>query len=244
MVCIISLKIRTIEYVKMRGKSNYINMRKFHNRVKQDVIQRSVLEFKRRNRLNTVRVLDVSVGRFGDLHNYIRTGVDYVLGLDPDVESINEAENRLIKTDLDAELKVARITDRLIPELDGEKFDVACCHFSLHYFFESEEMLRNALENISNSLVKGGYFIGTTIVGEKVDRFIGNSEHYNIKKLYDEYNVGFGLGYKFKLIDNPDGGIYFNIHDEDTEYLVNMDLLNLCIHLLLQLVFQKLLNLG
>ena len=31
----------------------------------------------------------------------------------------------------------------------------------MHYFFDSEKSVRNFLQNISNKLVKGGYFVST-----------------------------------------------------------------------------------
>ncbi len=199
-------------------------MRKFHNRIKFSLLSRSVLEFKRRNPNTNINVLDVSVGRFGDLHNYIKSGVDYVLGIDPDKKSIEEAENRLMNTDLDSELFVDTITNKRVPSINNKQFSIVTCHFTLHYFFESEEMLRNALNNISVSLVKGGYFIGTTIDGERVHKQKEQQQHYQISKLYpSKQDQIFNLGYKFKLIDNKNSGIYFeDIINDKTEYLVDM----------------------
>lgn len=210
-----------------RNSSQFITMRKFHNRIKYQLITQSILHYKRHNPHQLTSILDVSVGRFGDLYNYIRSGVDYVLGMDPHEESINEAERRLINTDLNADIHIATITNKeKPPSIEQKTFSVVCCHFTLHYFFEKESMLRNALQHISEALVPGGYFIGTTIVGKRVDQCDKESEHYAIRKLYNEEekkeNV-FGLGYKFKLVDNPDTGLYFDINKEQTEYLVNVE---------------------
>ena len=84
-------------------------------------------------------------------------------------------------------------------------------------------MLRNALQHISEALLPGGYFIGTTIVGDRVDRCDKENDHYAIRKLYTEREKVFGLGYKFKLVDNPGTGLYFDINKEQTEYLVNVE---------------------
>lgn len=208
---------------KARETSQFINMRKFHNHIKFQVIQKAVLEFKRRHSTHTVTILDVSVGRFGDMHHYIRAGVDYVFGIDPDQKSIEEAENRLMKTELDADLCVATISDDEKPhQLIDKQFSIVCCHFTMHYLFENEQMLRNALKHISEVLVIGGYFIGTTIDGKNVDNCTKQDSHYQIAKLYNKNDNTFGLGYKFKLIDNPDAKIYFDVHNEQTEYLVHI----------------------
>lgn len=205
-------------------------MRKFHNRIKLQIITQSVLERKRHYPHQEISVLDVSVGRFGDLHNYVRAGVNYVLGMDPHEESINEAERRLIKTDLNAELFIATITDDEKPTpLDNKLFSIACCHFTMHYFFETERMLRNALKHISNSLLLGGYFIGTTINGKCIHECDKTDNHYFIKKLYNSDSTPpFGMSYKFKLLDNPEAGIYFDINEEKPEYLVDIPTLKKC----------------
>jgi len=112
------------------------------------------------------------------------------------------------------------------------KFDLVSCQFSLHYYFKSEETLRNYLENISNSCKKGGYFIGTCYDG------------IDILKLFDddntiEYNKNGNLVYKLQKLEisdfkyNKDNisnmfgnsiKVYMDsIGDEYEEYLVNFE---------------------
>ena len=42
-------------------------------------------------------------------------------------------------------------------------FDIVSCQFSMHYAFCSEEKVRGFLSNVSNALVRGGIFVGTTV---------------------------------------------------------------------------------
>lgn len=46
--------------------------------------------------------------------------------------------------------------------------DVAACMFALHYFFENKANLAGFLENVSNTVKIGGYFIGCCFDGDKV----------------------------------------------------------------------------
>lgn len=46
--------------------------------------------------------------------------------------------------------------------------DVVSCQFAIHYFFESLQTLRNFIQNVSNNLKPGGYFIGTCLDGNKI----------------------------------------------------------------------------
>lgn len=40
-------------------------------------------------------------------------------------------------------------------------FDMVSTQFSMHYMFKSEEKVRNFLQNVSQRLNKGGYFVCT-----------------------------------------------------------------------------------
>ncbi|KAK7992137.1 hypothetical protein PG996_012847 [Apiospora saccharicola] len=54
-------------------------------------------------------------------------------------------------------------------------FDIVSMMFCMHYAFETEEKARRMLENVSNSLKKGGRFLGcipnSDIIGERVTEF-------------------------------------------------------------------------
>ena len=206
-----------------RNQSRFIGMRKKHNKIKEQLICNSVDKYRSRQICPsevTIELLDVSVGRFGDLHKYIKARVDYVIGIDPDKKSIIEAEKRLMTTDLNAELFVDTITNKDI--MVNISFDIIVCNFTLHYFFESEEKLDNAMINISNRLKKGGYFIGTSLDGRFIEEHKDNSEYYKIDKEYTSKEDKFGKGYRFSLNDNPDSGIYFN-ENKQIEYVVDVE---------------------
>jgi hypothetical protein len=112
------------------------------------------------------------------------------------------------------------------------KFDLVSCQFSLHYYFKSEETLRNYLENISNSCKKGGYFIGTCYDGIDILKLFGDDNTI-------EYNKNGNLVYKLQKIEisdfkyNKDNisnmfgnsiKVYMDsIGDEYEEYLVNFE---------------------
>lgn len=78
----------------------------------------------------------------------------------------------------------------------NEPFDVISCQFTIHYFFDKEEHLDNVVWNINKYLKPGGYFIGTTMDGKKVEKLlekndevtskIGDKVIWNIRKNYDD----------------------------------------------------------
>ena len=59
-----------------RYKSIYIRMRKKHNYIKEKLILNAI--HKVRQKRDVVEIFDILVGRFGDMHKYIKGEVDYV----------------------------------------------------------------------------------------------------------------------------------------------------------------------
>jgi hypothetical protein len=54
--------------------------------------------------------------------------------------------------------------------------DVISCMFATHYFFETAEKFSGFLQNISENLKVGGYFIGCCFDGEKTFDFLRGRE--------------------------------------------------------------------
>ena len=74
--------------------------------------------------------------------------------------------------------------------------DVVSCQFAIHYFFCSQENLTTFCENLARLMKPGGYFIGTCMDGEIVEKRLQASEGFlegviddnvvwRIKRLYD-----------------------------------------------------------
>jgi mRNA (guanine-N7-)-methyltransferase len=80
--------------------------------------------------------------------------------------------------------------------------DVISCMFATHYFFESAEKFGGFLQNISDNLKIGGYFIGCCFDGEKTFEFLrgresrlgeeGGTTLWKITKKYDADEIPSG----------------------------------------------------
>lgn len=161
------------------------NMRKKHRR-----ITRGLAEFAAKSVRLTgkpVTYLDVSVGRFGDMHGINAIAPDRFVGIDPDEEALQEARKRwnaLKKKNFgNVALLNRTITDPAfrLGRRYPSKFTIVACNFTIHYFFESEDKLRNALKNISDALVSGGLFIGTSIDGTRLPEKEAMNDKYIIQ---------------------------------------------------------------
>lgn len=157
-------------------------LRKFHNWIKQQLI------FESKRITNGSKLLDVAVGRGGDIFKWSKARFKYVTGFDSDAKSIYE------KNDFDGAIKRFNsvksevnmpkcyfwhmsATDPFILNLLNGKdhntiYDVVSCQFSFHYFVEDINVVLNM---ISKKLKSKGIFIGTAADGDLIKQNLKNS---------------------------------------------------------------------
>jgi SAM-dependent methyltransferase len=174
-----------------RQESDYINLRNFHNFIKSQLISNST---KRLSKVKNVSLVDISVGRGGDLFKWNKSGISYVLGIDPDEDSIKEAKSRLVKSKgikTKVDFKVATITDEKFTfKFPRERyFNIVSCQFAIHYFFKNQQMFDSAMMRISNMLKPGGFFIGTTLDGDKINKLLEKEDKVSYNKIYSKVKI-------------------------------------------------------
>jgi hypothetical protein len=129
----------------------------------------------------------------------------------------------------------------IVPKFKGlckKGFDVISSQFSIHYYFSDELTLRTYIQNISENIKKGGYFIGTCYDGMKVfQRFKTGSDPNKIEMIDEFGNRVFSIIKKYDIDDfgysKDDIGKLFgqqidvymsSIGQTITEYLVNFQM--------------------
>jgi len=127
-------------------------LRKLHNNCKREFIKKWVPEYS--------HVLDCGCGRGGDLQKWAAVNAK-VDAIDPDPESIQEAQRRAKKMNLD--ICFLGIGD--IRHVSGQ-WDVVCYNFSIHYIFQDQKTLDESIKAISRAVRPGGLLIG--IAPEKI----------------------------------------------------------------------------
>lgn len=127
-----------------------MELRKLHNQIKRDHISRWV---PRRS-----HVLDCGCGRGGDWHKWKAVHAR-VSAIDPDLESLNEAENRAI--DMEFGVWFLGLGDIRQAAFAGP-YDVVCYNFSLHYIFEDPETFNQSIKALAVAVRPGGLLIGVT----------------------------------------------------------------------------------
>ena len=127
-----------------------MELRQLHNQIKREHISRWV---PRRS-----HVLDCGCGRGGDWHKWKAVHAR-VSAIDPDPESIKEAESRAI--DMEFGVWFLGLGDIRQAAFAGP-YDVVCYNFSLHYIFEDPETFNQSIKALAVSVRPGGLLIGVT----------------------------------------------------------------------------------
>lgn len=200
------------------------NLRQFHNFIKG-----SLIEISKKNGGTTL--LDIAVGRGGDLFKWQHNNFKVVVGFDPHQESIDEARRRL-NTQLKQKKKCPYTKyftlDMLDPHLlqklnslemningvESHTYDVVSCQFAFHYFSKQMDLV---LQFISLKLNNGGIFIGTATDGDKVNELLKESGNFStnllqINKINDEK-------YKFNITSDSTN-TYFDVKGVSEEYFL------------------------
>ena len=204
------------------------NLRSFHNWIKLQLI------FKAKNNTNGQTLLDVAVGRGGDLMKWTKAKFKYVTVFDNDSKSIYE------KNEFDGAIKryntmksipnlpkvffwnISATDPKCIDILNGKDhskiYDVVSCQFAFHYFVKDIDLV---LKMISSKLTKNGYFIGTSTDGDLIKNNLKNgdvsNDILNIEKTSAEM-------YKFNLNSyNTESKTYFECTGASNEYFLHKD---------------------
>ncbi len=139
--------------------------------------------------------LDLGFGKGGDIHKYNNKVVE-LFGVEPFDINREEALRRISKKkDLKTQITVLpfKAQETLkIKEKVNKEVDFVASFFSLSFFFKSEEDLTAFCNTVSGNLKIGGYFIGTTIDGDKMYNLLKGKDVlkengcFEIKKEYKD----------------------------------------------------------
>jgi len=230
----------------MRSESTIIGMRDFHNWIKLVLISNITKLISSKD----ISLLDIAVGRGGDLAKWNKSNIKYVFGFDKSEKSITneDAEDQgalerlahfkgakfkdiyfLVGNALKPSKPLMNSIDYFLSKNNLHGFDIVSCQFALHYFFKSEIDLKIVLTMVSRYLNSGGFFIGTTTNGDYIKNFFKDIKEKvystNLFRIQRNFNKTikspYGNEYTFTIFDTKDRANYFNTIGLSTEYLVN-----------------------
>ena len=168
------------------NRNSYQN---FHNVwVKENLYRKVSPALNSGNGKPNGRLLDLGSGKGGDITKWKRSKYSYVIGIEYDIKNIEYAKNlfakiphpkpkvyfvrgdvsKLIFPNYDAGLSEANKInlENFLPT--ENTFNVVSIQFALHYFFKDQITFLTLLQNVTDNLEVGGYFIGTCFDGKRV----------------------------------------------------------------------------
>lgn len=136
-------------------------LRSFHNYVKSRILS-----------AKGTSLLDIGVGKAGDLHKWVKHGYKIVRGVDVNLESLREAEKRTAtktkNTGEQLDYKYFPIGTTIDEHIEPMQFDVVSCQFAIHYYFDTWDHFDELLDTVSRRLKPGGHFIVTCMNGDEL----------------------------------------------------------------------------
>jgi len=163
-------------------------LRKLHNNCKRELIQKWVEP--------NSKVLDCGCGRGGDWHKWKAVNA-HVFAIDPDEESLREAEQRAYEMNFGVWF-LGQGT--IVQAAFAGPFDVVCYNFSIHYIMDDFE---TSIKAINCALRPGGLLIGITPDKSNAQNMCGEFGHFgdSLGNSFDIYQGGRRLS--VKLSDGP-----------------------------------------
>ncbi|XP_017882156.1 mRNA cap guanine-N7 methyltransferase [Ceratina calcarata] len=204
-----------------RNRSRIIYLRNFNNWIKSMLITKFVEEIKSKmNHGSRMKVLDMCCGKGGDLFKWKKANISHLICIDLAEVTVQQCHDRykdLLKRNasqrnslFSAEFITADCTKvRLRRKFEDPSMylDIVSCQFAFHYCFESLQQAECMIQNASECLKPGGYFIGTIpdaydLVSrwQKCDGNSFGNDVYNVEFFCDKEKPPiFGAKYHFQL---------------------------------------------
>ncbi|KAL0273433.1 UNVERIFIED_CONTAM: hypothetical protein PYX00_006095 [Menopon gallinae] len=196
--------------LKLREQSKIFYLRNFNNWIKGCLID---VYLHKTDRVQNV--LDLCCGKGGDLLKWIVARIRHLVCADIAWKCIEQCESRyrdfcnrnqriFTCEFITADCSRARLKEKYRdPEI---QFDLVSCQFSFHYCFESLPQAERMLQNATECLKLGGYFIGTIPCANEIVKRIKKSgskllksKMFSIEMYSEEPYPLFGAKYDFHL---------------------------------------------
>ncbi len=226
----------------------------FHNRIIKDRLIGGVCPVILGGKDETIRgsLLDLACGNGGDTSKWRLGKLKTVVGIDiskDNIDSAIELYKKVPKPRPDTTYIWGDCSKLIFPSFDSamdtysrvkmektflskNQYDVVSLQYAIHYFFEDEILLRSVLQNVSDNLKVGGYFIGTSLDGGRVYNMLEKDEMKDGKigddllwKITKEYDIKKWDGKKSNMGHRIEVFVS-TIGISHNEYLVNYDFLN------------------
>jgi mRNA (guanine-N7-)-methyltransferase len=206
-------------------QKNVKNMRFFHNKVKHSLLEETSSCCDNDLVAGNGILLDVGMGRGGDLLKWKKCSIKRVVGYDPNQVSVDDAKKRLTNTNTEGfDYSFHCCQDVCELDLPSNSCSIVSCQFAIHYFFSDHQNIRNLLNNVKKLLKRNGYFIGTFMNADKINESLVDDAYMNNAMMIRRKNTSSDrMGETIHV--HLAGTLYFSEDCVSIEYMVYPDIL-------------------
>jgi mRNA (guanine-N7-)-methyltransferase len=227
---------------KQRKHSAIINLRSFHNWIKSQTILDAANYLRNTHSVNDIKLLDLAVGKGGDMWKWHNAKINNVVGIDIDDNSINGengAKDRYkrfrFRGGKNYSFHVFDLSNpKNIPKIDkiigDKKFNIISCQFALHYFFRSPEALNTFMTIATKYMDKHAFFVGTTMDGNLIKKMFDKhgilieKDLYYFEKMDDSSHKDTAYNNTYKVaLGQKEGEVHYFSEKASIEYMVDIE---------------------
>lgn len=166
--------------------TNLVTMRKFHNRVKEEMLRAYL-------RPDDI-IIDIGSGRGGDINKWRDLKLKKIYAIEPNLDNSEELERRYTSEKSNLKIKMSDVeilnigaqdTEVIHTKIGDDKIRAICSFFSMTYFGESQEIYDNFLKTI-DLIPQEGFFIGAVMDGKRTEDLLKNVRTYKSKNIDQE----------------------------------------------------------
>lgn len=232
------LPLKMLRFLLMnREYFPFKNLRDKHNSIKRVLINNAIKSIRSNENTKGIhlKVTDLACGRGGDVAKWFKEAEEEgvrtlsFFGIDISNDFLLEARRRCsqLVNPFGMEFNYDFINHDLrrpLAHMSHKEMDIISCQFALHFFFESDSIFSNFINNLNALSREGTIFICTLMDGNKVVENIG--KHNNAPDMDNAYYSGF----KIELTNDTVNGIipcsfaqsiYFNMEGHSISRLTN-----------------------
>ena len=233
-----------------RSKSVSIQLQRFHNNIKQEMIHYCARTLRGDDGTKKLSLLDLATGKGGDMYKWINNKINLVVGMDKVYDNIyNTFDGACVRHNNHREKNlsfmpsihfiVADVSKSLSDEdtfmdtfsknswfetYSSKKYNIVSMMFAIHYLFNSKHNIDTLVSNINSYINENGYFIGCCFDGKKIFTMLQDIEYDESKTGTKDGKIIWKIKKKYNLDSwlGTDDDMFYNLPIEVYIQSINM----------------------
>lgn len=175
-----------ILFGKMRGKNVLKLMRKFHSRIKSEILDTESKSIVARNKGQRPRLMDIGSGYGGDVKKWKHANYE-VIAVEPSGERLDELVKRASEIGISSIVQTVQIginnpnLRQKLKNLNIPQVDLVTSFFSITFLYDRYKNVDEMIENVNSMLKVDGKFVVIGLDGQVVNEQLGDNQEISVE---------------------------------------------------------------